>query len=176
MPDADGKPLIRESLIVSRARLCDERILLRFAPAGAKGQGPMDALDRLFAAARAAQAKAYAPYSGFPVGAALRTESGAIFSGCNVENAASPNGLCAESAAIAAMIGAGERRIAEALVVGPAAAIAPCGACRQRLLEFAVDGAIIHLADASGARESHRLGALLPRAFGPGDLRRHKDT
>ena len=132
----------------------------------------MDALNRLFVAAKAAQARAYAPYSGFPVGAAVLTESGEIFAGCNVENAASPNGLCAESAAIAAMISGGGRRIAQALVVGGhAGPIAPCGACRQRLMEFAIDGAIIHLADATGPRESRALADLLPRAFGPADIK-----
>jgi homotetrameric cytidine deaminase len=70
----------------------------------------MDTIDQLFDAARAARANAYAPYSEFPVGAAIRTATGAIFSGCNVENAAYPSGVCAETAAIAAMAVAGERR------------------------------------------------------------------
>jgi cytidine deaminase len=98
-----------------------------------------DPLSELFAAAKAAQAKAYAPYSRFKVGAALRTSSGAIYSGGNVENAAYPEGVCAESSAISAMAGAGERRIAEICVVGEGEALCtPCGGCRQRIREFAV--------------------------------------
>ena len=90
-------------------------------------------LDALFAAALAAHAKAYAPYSRFKVGAALRTQSGQVYSGCNVENAAYPQGSCAEAGAIAAMALTGERRIAEILVVGDGAALCtPCGGCRQR--------------------------------------------
>ena len=96
------------------------------------------ALGELFAAARAAQANAYAPYSRFQVGAALRTRNGAVYSGCNVENAAYPQGSCAEAGAIAAMALAGERRIAEILVVGDGDGLCtPCGGCRQRIREFA---------------------------------------
>lgn len=132
----------------------------------------MDGLDVLFDAARAAQARAYAPYSRFPVGAALRTPGGAIFSGCNVENAAYPLGLCAEASAIAAMIGAGETKIADILVLGPGPErITPCGACRQRIAEFATESTAIHLADGTGAVESLSLGDLLPRAFGPASLK-----
>ena len=105
------------------------------------------ALAELFAAAKAAQANAYAPYSRFKVGAALRTPSGAIFSGCNVENAAYPEGSCAEAAAIAAMALAGERRIAEILVIGDGEALcSPCGGCRQRIREFAGPSIAIHVA------------------------------
>jgi cytidine deaminase len=86
------------------------------------------ALAELFAAGKAAQAKAYAPYSRFKVGAALRTESGAVYSGCNVENAAYPQGSCAEAGAIAAMALAGERRIAEILVIGNGRAAAAASA------------------------------------------------
>jgi cytidine deaminase len=132
----------------------------------------MDGLDVLFDAAKAAQARAYAPYSRFPVGAALRTPGGAIFSGCNVENAAYPLGLCAEASAIAAMIGAGETKIADILVLGPGPErITPCGACRQRIAEFATPATVVHLADGTGAVESLRLGDLLPRAFGPASLK-----
>ncbi len=100
-----------------------------------------DPLADLFAAAKAAQAKAYAPYSKFRVGAALRTPDGAIYSGGNVENAAYPEGWCAETSAIAAMAAAGARRIAEICVVGDGEALCtPCGGCRQRIREFADDG------------------------------------
>ncbi len=131
----------------------------------------MSGLEDLFAAALAARQRAYAPYSRFPVGAALRAESGAVYAGCNVENAAYPLGVCAETAAISAMIAAGERRIAEILVVGPGPGrIAPCGACRQRIAEFGA-GALVHLADEQGAIETFALADLLPRAFGPESLK-----
>ncbi len=131
----------------------------------------MSGIEDLFAQARAAQERAYAPYSRFSVGAALRTESGAVFSGCNVENAAYPLGVCAETSAISAMIAAGEKRIAEILVVGPGSKrITPCGACRQRIAEFGA-GALVHLADDQGAVETFALVDLLPLAFGPESLK-----
>jgi cytidine deaminase len=133
----------------------------------------MAGLDELFESAKAARARAYAPYSRFPVGAALRSASGAVFSGCNVENAAYPLGVCAETSAISAMVAAGETRIAEILVLGPGPGrIAPCGACRQRIAEFAPGEALIHLADETGAAETASLSELLPRAFGPASLTR----
>jgi cytidine deaminase len=131
------------------------------------------AIAELFAAANAAQANAYAPYSRFKVGAALRTLSGAIYSGCNVENAAYPQGTCAEAGAIAAMALAGERRIAEILVVGDGDALcAPCGGCRQRIREFADLSAPIHIAGPEGVRASFTLAELLPESFGPEHLAR----
>lgn len=131
----------------------------------------MNRLDALFDAARAAQACAYAPYSKFSVGAALRALSGAIYSGCNVENAAFPSGTCAESAAIAAMIIAGESRITDILVIGgEGTPITPCGACRQRIYEFSAPETTIHCADSQGVKASYRITDLLPRAFGPRDL------
>lgn len=121
----------------------------------------------LFSAAVKARSRAYAPYSGFAVGAAVRTESGVIFSGANVENAAFPVGICAEAAAIAAMIVAGERRIAEVLIVADGnALVTPCGACRQRIHEFAAADAKIYVAGIGGIRAAYTLGALLPAAFG----------
>jgi cytidine deaminase len=127
----------------------------------------MNALESLFEAACAARSRAYAPYSRFPVGAAVRTVSGAVFTGCNVENAAFPVGVCAEAAAIAAMIGAGETRIAEVMVVGDDGPITPCGACRQRIFEFAIPTTIVHCGNAQGTRESVTIRELLPHAFGP---------
>jgi cytidine deaminase len=129
------------------------------------------ALGQLFAAAKAAQANAYAPYSRFKVGAALLTPSGAIFSGCNVENAAYPQGSCAEAGAIAAMALAGERRIAEILVIGDGEALCtPCGGCRQRIREFADPSTLIRIAGPEGARAKFTLGELLPESFGPDHL------
>src|SRR6478752_5125629 len=125
------------------------------------------ALAELFAAAKAAQGNAYAPYSRFKVGAALRTPGGAIFSGCNVENAAYPQGSCAEAGAIMAMVLAGERRIVEILVVGDGEALCtPCGGCRQRIREFADPSSAIHIAGPEGVRRTFTLAELLPESFG----------
>ena len=129
-------------------------------------------LAALFDAAKAAQSKAYAPYSRFKVGAAILTPSGAIHVGCNVENAAYPQGACAEAGAISAMVQAGERRIAEILVVGDGEAlVTPCGGCRQRIREFAALDAPIHIAGPNGVRARFTLGELLPHSFGPDHLK-----
>jgi len=129
------------------------------------------ALGPLFAAAKAAQAAAYAPYSRFKVGAALRTPDGAIYSGCNVENAAYPQGACAEVGAIAAMALAGKRAIAEILIVADGEALCtPCGGCRQRIREFAGPSAAIHVAGPEGVRRTFTLAELLPESFGPEHL------
>ena len=126
------------------------------------------ALAELFAAAKAAQANAYAPYSRFKVGAALRTPSGAVYSGCNVENAAYPQGSCAEAGAIAAMALAGERRIAEILVIGDGEALCtPCGGCRQRIREFADPSTAIHIAGPEGVRARFTLPSFCPSLLGP---------
>jgi len=142
-------------------------------PSGRAAGSPDEggALADLFAAARAAQANAYAPYSRFKVGAALRSESGAIFSGCNVENAAYPQGSCAEAGAIAAMALAGERRIAEILVIGDGEGLCtPCGGCRQRIREFADARTWVYVAGPDGVRAAFALNELLPESFGPGHL------
>ena len=128
-------------------------------------------VEALFEAARAAQARAYAPYSRFRVGAALRDEHGAIHVGCNVENAAYPVGTCAEAGAVAAMALGGGRRIGEIVVVGDGEAlVTPCGACRQRLREFGSEDLVVHVAGPEGVRRSFRLGELLPHSFGPDNL------
>lgn len=132
-----------------------------------------DARDKLIAAAREASVKAHAPYSGIHVGAAIRAASGAIYSGCNVENAAYPVGNCAEASAIAAGVAAeGEGlRIVETAVWatgrdGGVLAASPCGACRQRLHEFAADGGMaVHFPWSGGALRTARLDELLPYAF-----------
>ena len=121
----------------------------------------------LFDAACTAMRHAYAPYSRFPVGAAIRTESGGIFAGANMENASYPEGWCAETSAIAHMVMAGERRIAEVAVVAEKMMlITPCGGCRQRLKEFGTAATLIHLCDETGIVETVTLGDLLPKAFG----------
>jgi cytidine deaminase len=120
----------------------------------------------LFHAARAAMARAYAPYSNFPVGAAVRTSGGRIFAGANMENASFPEGWCAETSAIAHMVMSGERKIAEVAVVAEKMAlITPCGGCRQRLKEFSTAETLVHLCDANGIVETVTLGDLIPKAF-----------
>lgn len=132
----------------------------------------MDPLEPLFNAAKAAQARAYAPYSGFKVGAAIATPNGQVYAGCNVENAAYPVGTCAEAGAIAAMVAGGEGRIAAILVLGEGAAlVTPCGACRQRIREFAEPDAPVHIADVKGIRRTFRLEELLPFSFEPDNLK-----
>ena len=129
-------------------------------------------LDALFAAAKRAQARAYAPYSRFKVGAAIITADGAVVSGCNVENAAYPQGACAEAAAIGAMILSGATRIGEILVIGDGDALCtPCGGCRQRIREFAIGTTPVHVAGLEGVRKSYTLAELLPDSFGPEHLR-----
>ena len=120
----------------------------------------------LILAATAARAKAYAPYSNFHVGAALRTPSGAIFVGCNVENAAYPEGTCAEAGAIAAMCAAGEYTIVEvAVIAGGNRPVPPCGGCRQKLSEFAKGGVAVTMVTANGTQETTSVADLLPGAF-----------
>ena len=132
----------------------------------------MATIDELFATAQAAQAQAYVPYSNFRVGAAIATPSGEIFSGCNVENAAYPQGCCAEASAISAMVRAGQREIAAILVIGDGEAlVTPCGGCRQRIREFAAPSTPIHIAGPGGHRASFALSELLPHSFGPDHLK-----
>jgi cytidine deaminase len=130
----------------------------------------MLSVDALFEAAKAIQAKAYVPYSRFKVGSAIAA-GGRVFSGCNVENAAYPVGTCAEAGAIAAMIAAGESRIAEMVVIGDGPnLVTPCGGCRQRIREFAAPQTKIHIAGPEGVRRTFTLGELLPFSFGPDNL------
>jgi cytidine deaminase len=111
--------------------------------------------------------RAYAPYSGFKVGAAVRAASGAVYVGCNVENAAYPEGTCAEAGAIAAMVAAGETVLTEAYVVaGSPTPVAPCGGCRQKLSEFGKGTVRVTMATLDGAEEVTTIAALLPGAFG----------
>jgi cytidine deaminase len=125
--------------------------------------------DDLFRAACEIRARAYAPYSDFPVGVALRTEDGAVHSGCNVENASYPEGACAETGAISAMVAAGGGRIVElCIVAGGKQLISPCGGCRQRIAEFGGPETIVHCADPDGIRGTYTLGELLPSAFALG--------
>jgi len=125
-------------------------------------------------AARSAHEKAYAPYSNYPVGAAVLDDQGRIHAGCNVENAAYPQGLCAEAAALAAMVLAGSTRAQAVLVVGGGDAatgwITPCGGCRQKLREFGAPDLPIFSANPKAIGPVHTLAQLLPESFGPDHL------
>lgn len=124
--------------------------------------------EALIAAARAVRARAHAPYSRFAVGAAVLDETGRVHAGCNVENAAYPQGWCAETSAIAAMVAAGGRRITAVAVCAVAAEpVTPCGGCRQRIREFAADDCPVFVADEQALVASFTLGQLLPCSFGP---------
>ncbi len=129
-------------------------------------------IARLVAAAREARARAYAPYSKFPVGAAVLAGDGSVFSGCNVENASYGLSCCAERNAVAAAVRAGARRLTAVAVAGNSAApLAPCGACRQVLSEFNPAMTVI-MASRDGRTSTTRLDRLLPRSFGPRSLAR----
>ncbi len=131
----------------------------------------MSVLDDMIAKALAVRENAYAPYSKFKVGACLRTDTGKLYAACNVENAAYPQGQCAEASAIGIMAAAGERRIVEVVVVGAGDELCtPCGGCRQRLNEFASPSTPVHVCGPEGVRETFNLGDLLPHSFGPENL------
>lgn len=128
----------------------------------------MDAADQaLLDAARRARGHAYAPYSRFRVGAALRGRSGAVYLGCNVENASYGLSMCAERVALGKAVSEGERAFeAVAIDAGQATPTPPCGACRQVLGEFGVDLRVL----LAGEPRALTLAELLPRSFGPRDL------
>ncbi len=110
--------------------------------------------------------RAYAPYSGFKVGAAVRAASGVIYAGCNVENAAYPEGTCAEAGAIAAMVAAGDTVITDVYVVaGSDTPVPPCGGCRQKLAEFGAGDVPVTMATVAGTEQHTTLADLLPGAF-----------
>ncbi len=129
-------------------------------------------MNDLIAAAKAARLKAYAPYSKFLVGAAVRDENGKIHGGCNIENAAYPQGWCAETSAIAAMIMSGGKAIAEMAVIGTGDLLCtPCGGCRQKIREFAKGSVKIHICGEDGKlKQTFTLDELLPASFGPENL------
>jgi cytidine deaminase len=116
--------------------------------------------------ARAVRLNAYAPYSNFKVGAAIRATSGAVYAGVNVENVAYPEGTCAEAGAVAAMIAAGDTEIAEVAVIADSPIpVSPCGGCRQKLAEFGKGDVKVTLATTDGLLQVTTLAALLPGAF-----------
>lgn len=127
--------------------------------------------QRLWAQALAVQARAHAPYSRFLVGAALVDDLGSIHAGCNVENAAYPEGVCAEAGAISAMVAGGGRHIRGLLVVGTGAQwVTPCGGCRQKIREFATPHTPVWVANADQIQSRLTLATLLPHSFGPDHL------
>ncbi len=127
----------------------------------------------LIEAAKAARAKAHAPYSKFFVGAAMRDEQGRVFGGCNIENASYPQGWCAEPSAISALVMAGGTRITEVAVMGNGDALCtPCGGCRQKIREFADATTKIHCCTETGELiRTFTLDELLPYSFGPEHLK-----
>lgn len=132
---------------------------------------PAALIEKMWAAARAAQANAYAPYSRYAVGAAIVDEHGVVHAGCNVENAAYPQGWCAEASALSALVLSGARHARGVLVVGTGTAwITPCGGCRQKLREFAGPELPIVSASPQAVGPVHSLDQLLPHSFGPSHL------
>ncbi|MEM7487696.1 MAG: cytidine deaminase [Pseudomonadota bacterium] len=122
-------------------------------------------------AALAVRENAHAPYSDFRVGAAIRAEDGRVFTGCNVENVAYPEGTCAEAGAIAAMCAAGARVVTEVYVVaGSPSPVPPCGGCRQKLAEFAAGDVPVTMATVAGEETRMRVDELLPGAFDAGHM------
>lgn len=120
----------------------------------------------LYLAAKAAMEKAYAPYSKFPVGAAIRTEDGRIHAGANIENASYPEGWCAETTALGHYVMGGGGRITEIAVVAERMIkVTPCGGCRQRLAEFAGPSTKLHLCDETGIAETVTMADMLPYGF-----------
>jgi len=171
---ADDSDLAREGALVARLRaelgIADDALeprgyadLLHAAHAADD-----DGAEELLRAAEAVMRNAHVPYSRFPVGAALRTAGGRVHVAANVENAAYPQGQCAEASAIGVMVAAGDTEIAEVAVVAEKLEICPpCGGCRQRLSEFGRADTPVHLGRAGGPRRTLTIGELLPLGFGP---------
>jgi cytidine deaminase len=118
---------------------------------------------------------AWAPYSKFKVGAAVRAVSGKVYLGCNVENVAYPEGTCAEAGAIAAMVAAGETRLAEVYVVADSPVpVSPCGGCRQKLAEFSARDVRVTMGNLDGVEQTLTIGDLLPGLFDASQMERAK--
>lgn len=127
----------------------------------------------LFQLAKEAMSKAYVPYSRFNVGAAISAASGHVYSGCNVENAAYPEGTCAEAGAIASMVLGGDTEIKDIYVIGKGdELVTPCGGCRQKIREFSSVDTMIHICGPEGVRKSFPMNELLPFSFGPENLKK----
>jgi homotetrameric cytidine deaminase len=168
LPDAGDLAAAREKVARLRVELgvSDERLV-----SGGYADLLLDGPQLLMRAAEAAMQNAYAPYSKFKVGAAVRGASGAVYAGANVENAAYPQGQCAEASAIGAMVAAGETAIrAVAIVAERGEHIGPCGGCRQRLSEFGGPETPVYLGRPGASPQTATLGDLLPMSFGRKDL------
>jgi homotetrameric cytidine deaminase len=157
-------------LAAEQAQVADLRGRLEIGDDALVGESYSDLLldspELLLGRAAEAMENAYAPYSNFKVGAALRGAGGGIFTGANVENASYPQGQCAETSAIGALITSGETRIAAVAVTAERMDICPpCGGCRQRLSEFGSPETPVYLGRPGGPLETTTLGALLPLAF-----------
>ncbi len=134
-----------------------------------------DLRQRLLAASLEARARSHSPYSNYAVGAAILDEQGRIHAGANIENAAYPQGWCAEATALGAMVMAGGTRAVAVLVTGPGPeVITPCGGCRQKLREFAAPDLAVIAGDPGGIRQEWTLADLLPHSFGPDHLKETK--
>lgn len=132
-------------------------------------------LNEMIQKAEAAMAQAYSPYSNFKVGVCLRTENNKLFTGANIENSSYSLTLCAEATTIAQMITAGQTRIIEMVVTSSGDKLCfPCGACRQRIYEFADPEMLIHSYHPHQPIQTYYFRELLPLAFGPDDLKRSK--
>src|SRR3954447_25370172 len=167
----DGSDLARETELVAQLKaelaIADDAIEATGYADLLRDQRS-DTAGGLLRAAAAVMRNAHVPYSRFPVGAALRTPDGATYAAANVENAAYPQGQCAEASAIGTMVAAGATEIAEVAVTAERLEICPpCGGCRQRLAEFARPETPVHLGRPGGPRLTVTLGEVLPLAFGP---------
>lgn len=129
-------------------------------------------IKKMFDAAKSARQNAYAPYSHFFVGAAVLSSSDKIYSGCNVENVSYSLATCAEQSAISEMIKGGDKEIKAILVMGDAGKdlVSPCGACRQRIREFAKNNIPVYICGLEGVRKETSIDELLPLSFGPEKL------
>ena len=126
----------------------------------------MNNTSELLNLAKSASKNAHAPYSNFYVGAAILSNSGNFYYGCNVENIDFPVGTCAEAGAIAAMVANGDKKIKEILIYASSQKlITPCGACRQRIAEFGDSETLVHLADDNGIQKTLTIKELLPYTF-----------
>lgn len=133
----------------------------------------MEINDKLLQEANKAKNNAYAPYSNYKVGASILSESGKIYSSCNVENISFPCGTCAEAGAIASMVAGGDKKISSILIVAEAKELVyPCGACLQRIAEFSDENTIIYLADAKKICKQYYLRELLPQDFTATELKK----
>lgn len=132
----------------------------------------MSNFDQMFLKAREVLKHSYSPYSNFPVSCVIRTKSGQVFAGVNIENASYPQGICAEGATIGQMVSAGEREIEEIVICSQGNTLCfPCGGCRQLLSEFSEENTPVHICHAkTDATYTTDMGTLLPHSFSKREL------